>query len=122
MCIRDRDSNGGRSFVSLYGFTEILPGRITTDKIVSSDGLTYFDLLNGVIGGKIRFTSTGGGETNLADWATGTSQDIQDAQAAANTAALKAQQAIEDAEDNVGLINTEVSKLQACLLYTSRCV
>ena len=42
-----------RSYVSLYGFSEILPGRITTDKIVSSDGRTYFDLLLGEIGGRI---------------------------------------------------------------------
>ena len=32
--------DGERSFVTLYGFTEILPGRITTDKIVSADGPT----------------------------------------------------------------------------------
>lgn len=44
-----------RSFVSLYGFTEVLPGRITTDKIVSSDGKTFFDLVNNVIGGRIYF-------------------------------------------------------------------
>jgi hypothetical protein len=111
--LNSENSDGGRSFVSLYGFTEILPGRITTDKIVSSDGLTYFDLLNGVIGGEIRFASTGGGETSLAEWADGTSQDIQDAQGAANAAALAAQQAIDDAAANVGLINTEVGKLQA---------
>ena len=100
--LNSEDSDGGRSFVSLYGFTEILPGRITTDKIVSSDGLTYFDLLNGVIGGKIRFTSTGGGETNLTGLMARL-KTFQDAQAAANAAGFKgAQQAIEDAEANVG--------------------
>lgn len=35
-----------RSFVELFGFTEILPGRITTDGIVSSDGLNFMDFVN----------------------------------------------------------------------------
>ena len=34
-----------RSFVPLYGFTEVLPGRITTDRIVSGNGDSYFDML-----------------------------------------------------------------------------
>ena len=65
-------ADGGRSFVTLYGFTEILPGRITTDKIVSADGQTYFDLAAGEIGGNIKFRSTGsedlvGIEQGIAD-------------------------------------------------------
>lgn len=44
-----------RSYVSLYGFTEILPARITTDRIVSADGKTFFDLAAGKIGGLIDF-------------------------------------------------------------------
>lgn len=35
-----------RSFVELFGFTEILLGRITTDRIVSSDGLNFMDFVN----------------------------------------------------------------------------
>lgn len=35
-----------RSFVELFGFTEILPRRITTDRIVSSDGLNFMDFVN----------------------------------------------------------------------------
>lgn len=35
-----------RSFVELFGFTEILPGRITTDRIVSSDGQNFIDFVN----------------------------------------------------------------------------
>jgi hypothetical protein len=35
---------GDRSFVSLYGFTEIRPGQISTDSIVSTDGQSFFDL------------------------------------------------------------------------------
>ena len=57
--ILNSEYEGERSFVTLYGFTEVLPGRITTDKIVSSNGLTYFDLLRGIIGGDIRFLDNG---------------------------------------------------------------
>lgn len=53
--VLNSEYDGERSYVSLYGFSEILPGRITTDKIVSSDGKTYFDLLLGEIGGRINF-------------------------------------------------------------------
>ncbi|MEG1644188.1 MAG: hypothetical protein RR293_08610, partial [Bacteroidales bacterium] len=60
MGVLNSEYNGERSYVTLYGYTEILPGRITTDRIVSSDLNTYFDLLNGEIGGKIKFVSSGG--------------------------------------------------------------
>ena len=53
--VLNSEYDGSRSYVSLYGFTEILPGRITTDRIVSSDGKTYFDLATGEIGGVIKF-------------------------------------------------------------------
>lgn len=56
--ILNSEYDGDRSFVTMYGFTEILPGRVTTDKIVSQDGKTYFDLVNGVISGKIRFLNS----------------------------------------------------------------
>lgn len=39
--------DGARSFVTVYGFTEILPGRVTVDRIVSTDGNTYFILNKG---------------------------------------------------------------------------
>lgn len=57
--ILNSEQDDSRSFVTLYGFTEILPGRITTDKIVSANGRTFFDLLNGIIGGDIRFIANG---------------------------------------------------------------
>lgn len=65
--ILNSENGGERSFATLYGFTEILPGRITTDKIVSSDGKTYFDLLNGEIGGRIKFLSSNGNLTDIED-------------------------------------------------------
>lgn len=99
MGILNSEYDGERSYVSLYGFSEILPGRITTDKIVSSDGKTSFDLLQGIISGHITFQSGSSGLENLAEWS-GKQQQIdnaqqlgQEAQSVANSADLKAQQA-----------------------------
>lgn len=44
--ILNSEYDGERSFVTLYGFTEILPGRITTDRVVSADGQSYFDFVS----------------------------------------------------------------------------
>lgn len=38
-----------RSYVNLYGFTEILPSRITTDKVISADGKSWLDLNTGAM-------------------------------------------------------------------------
>lgn len=65
--ILNSEYDGERNYVSLYGFSEILPGRITTDKIVSSDGKTYFDLLLGEIGGNIKFIASDGSLKDVAD-------------------------------------------------------
>ena len=65
--ILNSEYDGERSYVSLYGFSEILPGQITTDKIVSSDGKTYFDLLLGEIGGNIKFIASDGSLKDVAD-------------------------------------------------------
>ena len=74
------ETNDNRSWVTMYGFTEILPGRITTDKIVSPSGKTYFDLSvgdgEGEIGGKIRFVNTGGTYTDLAGTVDGLQSQI----------------------------------------------
>ena len=53
--ILNSEIDGDRSYSQMYGFTEVLPGRITTNKIVSSNGQTYFDLLNNKIKGYIEF-------------------------------------------------------------------
>ena len=42
--ILNSEMDGDRDFASLYGFTEILPGQITTDKIRSSNGYSWFDM------------------------------------------------------------------------------
>lgn len=56
-----------RSFATVYGFTEILPGRITVDRIISTDGKCYFNLGMGEIGGKIVFKAGTTGYNNISD-------------------------------------------------------
>lgn len=85
-----------RSYVDLYGYTEVLPGRITTDRIVSVDGNTYFDVLNGVISGKIKFKSGSSGLYELDEW-DDVNKSINDAQ----NAAKDAQTAITNAKDAI---------------------
>lgn len=58
---------GERSYVNVYGFTEVLPGRITTNIIASSDGKSYFNLANGEIGGVLKFNSGTTGYENIKD-------------------------------------------------------
>ena len=59
-----------RSFVELYGFTEILPGRVTTDRVVSADGQNFLDFVNNAfrVGNEnvyIDFNSKGDGKLRL---------------------------------------------------------
>nr|DAQ87141.1 MAG TPA: tail protein [Caudoviricetes sp.] len=50
------ETDGDRSFVAMYGYSEVLPGQIRTEKIATPDGTAYFDLQSGVIASKsIRF-------------------------------------------------------------------
>jgi hypothetical protein len=55
--VLNSEYNGERSFAQLFGFTEILPGRMTTDIIISNDGKTYMNLATGEICGNIKFLS-----------------------------------------------------------------
>lgn len=58
--LSSEDADGARSFAPLHGFSEVLPGRITTDRIVASGGVSYFDLLTGRINGQITITNEKG--------------------------------------------------------------
>ena len=44
--ILNSEYEGGRSFAPLFGFTEVLPGQITTDVLRSASGDSFFDLVN----------------------------------------------------------------------------
>jgi hypothetical protein len=115
-----------RSYVSLFGYTEVLPGRITTDKIVSSDGNTYFDLLNGVIAGKIKFLTGSDGLSSLDGYSdlTDSIQAAQDAADSAQNAADAADKAVGDLEDTVwgafkdGIIDEAEAKAIATYINT----
>ena len=68
--VLNSEYEGSRSFVSLYGFTEVLPGRIATDMVVSSDGLNFIDFVNNSfrVGNNeqfIDFNSKGDGKLRL---------------------------------------------------------
>ena len=45
--VLNSEYDGDRSFAPLYGFSEVLPGRITTDRVATSDGRSFFDLAAG---------------------------------------------------------------------------
>ena len=66
--VLNSEYEGERSFVELYGFTEILPGRVTTELIISSDGKTYFSLARGEIGGNIKIKAGSSGMHNFEEW------------------------------------------------------
>lgn len=50
--ILNSEYDSSRDFVTLYGFTEVLPGQITTDVLRSADGNLSIDLVNAVIEAK----------------------------------------------------------------------
>ena len=83
--VLNSEYEGDRSFVELYGFTEILPGRITTEQIISPDGETYFNLVKGEIGGNIQIKTGSSGLENLSEWEAA-HKEIEDAGKAAEQA------------------------------------
>lgn len=58
--VLNSEDEGDRSWVELFGLTEILPGRITVDKVISSDGQNFLDFVNNVF--KL------GNDDNGLDW------------------------------------------------------
>lgn len=65
--VLNSEYEGERSYVSLYGFTEILPGRITTDRIVSGNGESFFDMVANAmkLGDVLDFNTQGDGKLRL---------------------------------------------------------
>lgn len=77
---------GERSWVSLYGYTEILPGQISTEILKDPQGRLVIDLAAGTITGPVKFTSGSSGLENLEEWT--------EKQGQINSALEKAQEAI----------------------------
>ena len=65
--VLNSEYDGERSFAALYGYSEILPGRITTDRIVSGDGGSYFDMVANAmkLGDALDFNSRGDGRLRI---------------------------------------------------------
>ena len=106
------DADADRTFAQMYGYTEILPSRITTDKIVSADGKTYFDLVNGEIGGNIKFTATAD-NTSVINSIINNNTTVKNAQAQAECAeqladgaSLSADSAMADASKALSTANS----------------
>ena len=91
--VLNSEYNGMRDFVTLYGFTEVLPGQITTDILRSANGNLVIDLANAVISaqngakveGALVIGSGSSGLTNLSEWS-GKQEEIDDAKSAADAA------------------------------------
>lgn len=65
--VLNSEYGGERSFVPLYGFTEILPGRVTTERVVSSNGNSFFDMQAEAmkLGNRLDFNTNGDGQLVL---------------------------------------------------------
>ena len=61
------ENSGTRSFAPMFGFTEILPSRITTDRLVASDGRSFFDMASASmkLGNALDFNTKGDGKLRL---------------------------------------------------------
>lgn len=116
--------DGTRSYVSLYGFTEILPGQITTDVIRDTGGNLIIDLVNRLItvkngariDGNISIGSGSSGLENLSEWS-GKQQQISNAQDSANSAQSTANTALQAAQDAKDFIDNtlpgEIAEINA---------
>ena len=98
------DASGARSFAQMYGYSEILPGRITTDKVVSQDGKTGFDLVNGRIYGNIEFNASED-NTALINNIINANTIVTGAASSATSALSTAKEALAKAEEAAGEVN-----------------
>ena len=98
------DTSGARSFAQMYGYSEILPGRITTDKVVSQDGKTGFDLVNGRIYGNIEFNASED-NTALINNIINANTIVAGAASSATSALSTAKEALAKAEEAAGEVN-----------------
>ena len=77
---------------------------IQTEKIVSTDGKTYFDLLNSIISGKIRFQSGSSGLYKLSEW-----EDVSNLITQAHNTANTAVESAKNANTAIGNLNNYVN-------------
>ena len=114
--ILNKQREGSRSFASMYGYTEITGNRITTDRIVSADGNTFFDLLNGEIRGNISFTAPAGSENKqLIDSIINSNTTVATASSNASSAVTTANSANSTATNAQSTANTASSNASTAL-------
>ena len=101
------DLNGDRSFAQMYGYSEILPGRVTTDRIVSADGQTYIDLTTGEISSNKAISfKYNGAQADLAQTIAGVASTASSAESTANTASSTASEAQQATVQKYGVCGT----------------
>lgn len=120
--ILNSEYDGKRDFITLYGFTEVLPGQITTDVLRSANSNLIIDLLNAKISakngatieGKMIFQSGSSGLENLSEWSE-KQQEIDNANE--NSSAAKAATEILDTKisDIETGVNESVAEINARL-------
>ena len=124
--VLNSEYNGMRDFVTLYGFTEVLPGQITTDILRSANGNLVIDLANAVISakngarinGSVTIGSDSSGLENLSEWAD-KQTEIDNAQSTADTAVSSAQEAkgiANTANASVAALGTRVDVIDQTIL------
>lgn len=104
MGLLNSEYEDSRSYVSLYGFTEILPGQVTTDTLRDPDGNLVIDLARALItakngariDGNIHIGPGSSGLENLEEW-----EDKQQALEDAQDAADKAQETADTAKNTI---------------------
>ncbi len=104
MGLLNSEYEGSRSYVSLYGFTEILPGQVTTDVLRDPDANLVIDLAHALItakngariNGNIYIGPGSSGLENLEEW-----EDKQQALEKAQEAAEKAQETADTAQETI---------------------
>lgn len=112
--ILNSEYNSSRDFVTLYGFTEVLPGQITTDVIRSGNGKLVIDLANALITaqsgatiiGNVTIGAGSSGLTNLSEWS-----DKQTQIDTASTSANEAKQVADKANASVVALGETVEGL-----------
>lgn len=107
--ILNSEYDGARSFASLYGYTEILPGRITTPLIVSNNGKAYINLETGEMGGTFHFLSDNNTWETLIDGGSLNTKLLEAYQLIANRVIVKADDDIDGIKQRVEIIPDEDS-------------
>lgn len=114
MGVLNSEFENDRSYTSLYGYSELLPGRLTIKKIVSPDGKTYFDIQNGeIVGDKITFLTKKGEKRNLSDFSEAIDSNFSDLGKSITSLEYLKEGFVNETSIEGGVVATSVLKLGA---------